>query len=278
MPLLLKQIASPEVPLEADNITPARMTGQTPVGVEKLTVMHGNETRYIGDFFSVTGQCDGVINLQGEHLGRVKFIGAQMSRGTIHVEGDVGEHLGAGMSGGEILVNGNAADWVGPEMSGGRIQIYGNAGHLVGSAYRGAPVGMTGGEIIIHGNVRNEAGNAMRSGLIAVAGNSGDFTGVNMLSGSIFVLGELGIRTGAGMKRGSIVSLKEAELLPTFSYSCTYRPSYLVLYLRYLMRAFEIGEEYLRGVYKRYCGDSIELNRGEILLYSGTKGTKGSGL
>ena len=269
MPLLLKQIATPDVPLEADNISPVRCTGHTPASVEKLTVMHGSEPRHIGDFFSVTGQSDGSINLQGDHLGRVKFIGAGMSGGTIQVEGDVGEHLGAGMSGGEIQVNGSAADWVGPEISGGRIEIHGNAGHLVGSAYRGATMGMTGGEIIIHGNVRNETGNAMRNGLIAVAGNSGDFTGVNMLAGSIFVLGELGIRTGAGMKRGSIVSFKDTHLLPTFNYSCTYRPGYIVLYLLHLLRVFAIGEEYLLGLYKRYCGDSIELNRGEVLLYAG---------
>ena len=269
MPISLKQIATPDVPLEADNLTPARLAGQTPASVEKLQVMHGSEPRYIGDFFSVTGQSDGVINLQGDHLGRVKLIGAGMSRGTILVEGDVGEHLGAAMSGGEIRVNGNAADWVGPEMSGGRIEIHGNAGHMVGSAYRGATMGMAGGEIIIHGNVRNEVGNAMRNGLIAVAGNSGDFTGVNMLSGSIFVLGELGIRTGAGMKRGTIVSLKSAHLLPTFSYSCTYRPGYIMLYLLHLMDVFAIGEEYLQGLFKRYCGDSVEMNRGEILLYAG---------
>lgn len=269
MPLLLKQIATPDVPMEADNITPARFTGLNPSDVEKLTVMHGSESRHIGDFFSVAGQFDGTINLQGDHLGRVKFIGAGMSRGTIQVEGDVGEHLGAAMNGGEIRVNGNATDWVGPEMSGGRIEISGNAGHLTGSAYRGASVGMTGGEIIIHGNVRNETGNAMRGGLIAVGGNSGDFTGVNMLSGSIFVLGELGIRTGAGMKRGSIVCMKDAPLLPTFSYSCTYRPGYMTLYLLHLSQVFAVAEEYMKGSYKRYCGDSVELNRGEILLYAG---------
>ena len=269
MPLLLRQIAAPDVPMEADNITPDRLTGQGAADVERLALMHGSESRSIGDFFSATGSYDGVIDLQGDDLGRVKFIGAGMSRGTIRVEGDVGEHLGAGMGGGEILVNGNATDWVGPEMSGGKIEIRGNAGHMVGSAYRGAATGMTGGEIIVHGNVRNETGNAMRGGLIAIGGNSGDFTGVNMLSGSIFVLGELGIRTGAGMKRGSIVSMKDAPLLPTFSYSCTYRPGYMTLYLLHLSRVFAIAEEYLQGSYKRYCGDSVELNRGEILLYAG---------
>ena len=255
--------------MEADNVTPDRLNGQGAADVERLAVMHGSEARSIGDFFRVTGSYDGVIDLQGDDLGRVKFIGAGMSKGMIRVEGDVGEHLGAGMSGGEILVNGNATDWVGPEMSGGRIEIRGNAGHMTGSAYRGASVGMTGGEIIIHGSVRNEAGNAMRGGLIAVGGNSGDFAGVNMLSGSIFVLGELGIRTGAGMKRGSIVSMKDAPLLPTFSYSCTYRPGYMTLYLLRLSQVFTIAEEYLQGSYKRYCGDSVELNRGEILLYAG---------
>ena len=269
MPVTLKQIAAPDVPMEADNITPARFTGQSPAGVEKLAVMHGSEPRQIGDFFSASGQFDGTIRLQGDHLGRVKLIGAGMSRGLIQVEGDVGEHLGAAMSGGEIRVSGNATDWVGPEMSGGRIEIRGNAGHLVGSAYRGAAMGMTGGEIIVHGNVRNETGNAMRNGVIAVGGNSGDFTGVNMLSGSIFVLGELGIRTGAGMKRGSIVSMKDAVLLPTFSYSCTYRPGYMTLYLLHLSQVFAVAEEYIEGSYKRYCGDSVELNRGEVLLYAG---------
>lgn len=269
MPLSLKQIAAPDVPMEADNITPARVIGQHASDVERLALMHGSESRVVGDFFSVTGSYDGIIDLQGDHLERVKFIGAGMSQGTIRVEGNVGEHLGASMSGGEILINGDATDWVGPEMSGGRIEVHGDAGHMTGSAYRGASVGMTGGEIIIHGNVRNETGNAMRNGLIAIGGNSGDFTGVNMLSGSIFVLGELGIRTGAGMKRGSIVSMRDAPLLPTFSYSCTYRPGYMTLYLLHLSQTFAIAEEYLQGVYKRYCGDSVELNRGEVLLYAG---------
>ena len=269
MPLSLKQIAAPDVPVEADAITPARLAGLGVAEVEKLTLMHGSEPRAMGEFFHVSGEYDGVIEVQGERLDRVKFIGAEMAEGTIRIEGNVGEHLGAAMSGGEIQVNGHAADWVGPEISGGRIEIRGNAGHMTGSAYRGAAVGMTGGEIIVHGNVRNETGNAMRGGLIAVGGNNGDFAGVNMLAGNIFVFGELGIRTGAGMKRGSIVSMNDAPMLPTFSYSCSYRPPYLTLYLLHLARVFGNARDYLQGSFKRYCGDSVELNRGEILLYAG---------
>ena len=272
MPLSLRQIAPPEVPLEADNITPGKVADLKPAEVEKLTLLHGNETRSIGDFFEVKGRWDGTLEVRGDRLERVKFLGAGMARGTLRVEGDAGEHLGAGMSGGNIAVSGDAADWVGPEMSGGRIEIRGNAGHSAGSAFRGASAGMSGGEIIIHGNARNEAGNSMSGGLIAIGGNSGDFTGVNMNAGSVFVLGTLGLRTGAGMKRGSIVSLNEAELLPTFGYSCAYRPGYLPLYLRHLaeLGLAPIAAAHINGLYQRYCGDSVELNRGEILLYSGS--------
>ena len=42
-----------------------------------------------------------------------------------------------------------------------------------------------------------------------------------------------------------------------------------MLYLLHLMDVFAIGEEYLQGLFKRYCGDSVEMNRGEILLYAG---------
>ena len=198
---------------------------------------------------------------------RVKMIGAGMTHGRIIIEGNAGMHLGAAMSGGEILVEGNAADWVGSGMLGGRIVVKGNAGHLVGSALRGESVGNRGGEIIIHGNTGNEIGSGMRRGLVAVGGNSGDFTGVNMLAGTVVVLGRLGIRTGAGMKRGTVASCQPAELLPTFSYACTYRPVALRLVLGYLRgRGLTITKEQFAGRYRRWSGDGIETSRGEILL------------
>ena len=152
-------------------------------------------------------------------------------------------------------------------MTGGRIVIRGNAGHMVGAPYRGSRVGMRGGEILIFGNAGSEVGSGMRRGLIAVAGDSGDFTGVNMLAGTIAVLGRLGWRPGAGMRRGTIVSMHPAELLPTFSFACTFRPVILRLYLPYLRGlGLPITEAQVQGSYQRWCGDAIELNRGEILL------------
>jgi formylmethanofuran dehydrogenase subunit C len=266
MSLALTLYAAPAVPLEADVISPQRLAGLSALQAAKLGVAHGNQRAELGEFFRISGTADGDVHVTGD-LSRVKLVGAGMTEGRLVVHGPVGMHLGAGMTGGEIRVEGNAGDWVGPEMSGGLIVVTGKAGHLVGSSLRGDSAGMRGGEIMIFGNAGNEVGSGMRRGLIAIGGDSGDFTGVNMLAGTVVVLGHLGWRTGAGMKRGTIVSMHPVEMLPTFSYACTYRPVFLRLYLARLRRlGLPVTEDQLDGPYRRWCGDAIELNRGEVLL------------
>lgn len=254
------------VPVEAEVISPDRLTGLSAAEIAALPVQHGNQKAALGDFFRVSGSSNGEVRLEGD-LSRVKLIGAGMTKGRLIIAGNAGMHVGAGMADGEIVVEGDAGDWAGAEMSAGRLEIKGNAGHLVGSGYRGSTVGMKGGEIIVHGSAGNEIGGAMRRGLIAIGGSSGDFTGVNMLAGTIIVLGQLGWRSGAGMQRGSIISMQNAPILPTFTYACTYRPTFLPIYLRHLQGlGLPITEAHLSGYYRRWSGDSVELNRGEILL------------
>ena len=259
----------PEVPLEADVISVDQLSGKSESEVSALPVFHGNREQVLGDFFTVSGQVtDGTVEVEGD-LSKIKMIGCGMTSGRMKISGNVGAHLGAGMSGGEILVEGDVGDWAGREMSSGRIIIKGNAGHMVGSAVRGSPTGIQGGEIIIFGNAKNEVGNGMRRGLIAIGGDTGDFTGVNMKAGTIVVLGKLGQRPGAGMVRGSIIAMNNAELLPTFSYNTTYRPSILKNILFYLRKlGLQIDDDQINGDYQHWSGDSIELNKGEILLYS----------
>jgi formylmethanofuran dehydrogenase subunit C len=271
MPLDLTLHTIPSVPLEAEVLSSGGLAGLSAREAAKLPVVYGNQTAELGEFFKVKKSADGEIHLTGD-LSRVKRIGAGMSEGRLVVHGTAGMHLGAGMTGGEIVVEGDAGDWVGPEMTGGRIIIRGNAGHLVGSACRGSPVGIQGGEILVFGNAGNEIGSGMRRGLIVIGGDSGDFAGVNMLAGTVVVLGHLGQRTGAGMKRGTIVTMHPAEMLPTFSYACTYRPVFLRLYLVHLRKlGFGITDAHLAGPYQRWCGDAIELNRGEILVLDAGK-------
>jgi len=267
MSLALTLHTAPTVPLEADVLGPTRLAGLGAVDAAKLPVVYGNQRAEVGDFFTVTGVPDDTIHITGD-LRRIKFLGAAMTGGRLLVHGTVGMHLGATMSGGTIEVEGDAGDWVGPEMTGGRIIVRGNAGHLVGSAVRGSTSGMQGGEIFVFGNAGNEIGAGMRRGLIAIGGDCGDFAGVNMLAGTIVIFGQAGWRPGTGMTRGSIVAMRPVEMLPTFALACTYHPVFLRVYLRHLLLlGLPVTEGHLTGQYQRWSGDSIELNRGEILLY-----------
>ncbi len=262
----------PEVPLEAEVISTDAFMGLSESEVAALPVYHGNRKVALGDFFDISGrisESDRLVEVEGD-LSRIKLIGHSMSGGRLLVNGNVGAHLGASMKGGEIVVDGDAADWVGREMSGGRIVITGNAGHMVGCAVRGSSAGVQGGEIIVHGNALNEVGNGMRRGLIAIGGNSHDFTGVNMLAGTVIVLGRLGMRPGAGMKRGSIIAMERSEVLPTFTYNSTIQPDFVRFYLLHLRKlGMSIADHFITGQYERWSGDSIELNKGEILMYAG---------
>ena len=265
----LKLHTQPEVPLEAECISPVIINGLKVKEIEKLKVFHGNREVNIADFFSVSDNKSELLEISGD-MHKIKYIGANMQNGEIQIEGDVGPHLGSAMTGGFIKVNGNTGDWIAPEMSGGRIHITGNSGHCVACAYRGASKGSTGGEIIIEGNVKNELGHGMSNTTILVGGNCGDFTGVNMNSGTILALGDLGIRTGAGMKRGTIICQNNIEILPTFSYDCIYNPIYLKLFFKYVKENtdFKIEDKVLGASFHRWSGDAIEMNRGELLIYS----------
>ncbi len=257
----------PKAPLEGEAITPDNFLGKPAAAIAGLPAMHGNEPALLGDFFQVDGDGSEEIVLVGD-LRRVKSIAAGMTRGTVIIQGDAGMHLGAGMRGGEIKVYGNAGDWTGAELAGGKIYIRGNAGHGLGGAYRGSRRGMNRGLIIVDGNAGNEVGAVMRRGVIAVAGNAGDFTGAFMIAGSLIVFGQMGIRAGAGLLRGSIVSLKPAELLPTYRYACTCRPDFLNLIYQKLKReGMSIPDGCATGAYKRYSGDFNRSGKGEILIY-----------
>jgi formylmethanofuran dehydrogenase subunit C len=262
MTLTLTLREQPDVPLEAEVLTPDRLVGD----IAALPVWHGNERTQVGEFFTVSGTGDGDVRLEGD-LSRVKYVGAGMTAGRLTVAGDVGMHAGAGMRGGELHVEGDAGDWAGAGMRGGRLVVRGSAGRQLGGVYAGERAGMRDGEIVVGGDAGAEAGAGLRRGLIAVAGRAGDAAGLRMLAGTIVALGGLGARAGAGMRRGSIVTMAPATPLPTFVFSCIYRPSFLGLYLRRLRAlGLPVTDEQLAGRYARWCGDGLELRRGEILI------------
>jgi formylmethanofuran dehydrogenase subunit C len=263
--LTLTMRQQPVVALETEALTPDRLAAASRAEIEALPVWHGNERTRLGEFFAVGGGGDDV-RVEGD-LRRVKFVGAGMTAGRLTVAGDVGMHAGAGMQGGELHVEGDAGDWAGAGMRGGRLVVVGSAGGQLGGVYPGEKAGMRGGEIVVHGDAGAQAGAGLRRGLIAVAGCAGDATGLRMLAGTVVALGGLGARAGAGMRRGSIITMAPATPLATFTFSCFYRPSFLALYLRRLRAlGLPVTDAHLAGRYARWCGDGLELRRGEILI------------
>jgi formylmethanofuran dehydrogenase subunit C len=263
--LTLKE--QPNVPLEAEVLSPDVMAGLTNADIRALPVFLGKRQQRIDDFFAVEGEASDQLQIRGD-TAKVKWMGRGMTRGRITIAGDAGMHLGSHMKGGTIEVAGKASDWVGAEMSGGMIRIRGNAGGQVGAAYRGSLRGMSGGKILIGGSAGLEVGMRMRRGIIAVAGPVRDFAGLQMKGGTIVLQQGAEIRTGAWMIRGTIVSLTPIQLLPTFAYACSYNPTFLHVYAATLASlGITIPFDSQHGSYRRYTGDTSGPGKGEILVW-----------
>jgi formylmethanofuran dehydrogenase subunit C len=256
----------PGLPLEAEALSPDVIGDLSREEILRLPVFLGNRQYPLSDFFEVEGERSRSLELHG-NLAKVKWIGNHMTSGSIVIHGNAGMHLGSSMSGGTITVHGNTSDWAGAEMRGGLIRIHGDAGGQVGAAYRGSRKGMRGGAILIEGAAGIEVAMRMRRGLICIQGRIGDFAGLQMSGGTLFLGGKAGLRTGAWMSRGTIVTLAPIKLLPTFVYSCTYAPAFLLLLARHLQNlGAPIPSQSLNGSVKCYRGDTSGLGKGEILV------------
>lgn len=266
-PVVLRLKNVPDVPLEAERVTPDRFADLDGAQIAALPVYLGKRQLRLDDFFAVEGERSDQIVIHGD-CARVKWIGRGMTRGSISVDGNAGMHLGAYMRGGRIDVSGNAGDWLGGEMAGGWIHVRGNAGGQVGAAYRGSVTGMRDGTILIAGGAGLEVGMRMKRGTIAIKGLVRDFAGLQMKGGTLVLLGGAEIRTGAWMVRGTILSATPLRLLPTFAFACRYQPSFLPIYAKFLAaHGFEIPCDPQAGAYDRFGGDTSVPGKGEILCW-----------
>ena len=216
--LTLKE--QPDVPLEAEVLSPDVMAALAHDAIRALPVFLGKRQCRVDDFFDGRGRgqrraenprrCEEGQVDRPRHDPRPHHASSATPACT----------SGAYMKGGAIEVSGNASDWVGGEMTGGLIRVRGNAGGQVGAAYRGSRTGMKGGTILIDGTAGLEVGMRMKRGTIAIGGLVRDFAGLQMKGGTIVLLSGAEIRTGAWMIRGTIVSLKPIPLLPTLLVRC----------------------------------------------------------
>ena len=269
--LKLKAQITDTIPREAESINPENIRGKTDSEISALPIWCGNRLETVGDYFDVDtseaskGDLSKIV-LQGD-LSLFKRLGQGMTEGEMEIQSSVGFHAGSSMKGGLLTIKGDAGDWLGSHMEGGRILVEGSVGHYVGAAQRGRPIGMQGGTIMVKGNAGQMLGSRMGRGLIAVEGDCGDVVGFKMVAGTIVVRGKADRLPGANMARGTIVILQRPRLLPTFYYSCEYRPvMWKLIYEELRQNGFDLDESYRDAVFARYTGDVNTGGKGEILI------------
>jgi formylmethanofuran dehydrogenase subunit C len=258
--------ARPPVRLSLRGLILERLAGLSADAIARHTLRLGNRRGAVGDCFAVdvTGDAEDRLVISGAD-DRLDDVGAQMTRGELVVEGDVGGCAGLEMSGGRIVVEGSAGSGAGMAMRGGELRIKGNAGDGLGSALPGEREGMRNGIVIVEGNARAGVGDRLRLGLIVVRGSVGAFCGARVSAGTIVVGGEVGVGAGAAMRRGSLIAPRgNLRTLPGFSDSGAHDVTFLRLLARALAKhgVNELAAG-LSGL-RRWQGDLAVGGRGEI--------------
>lgn len=261
--IILTPKEQPQVPLEAENITPDNFAGKTIEEIKAINIWNGNIKVQISDFFDVEGEpaetpSEIKITIDGD-VYNTKRIGKGMTAGEITIKGNTNMYVGAEMTGGKITVEGNAASWVGQDMQGGELTIMGNAGDYVGSAYRGDWRGMSGGKITVHGNVGNEIAEYMLGGKMVIKGNVAIMPGVHMNGGVLIIEGNVIARTGGEMKGGTIVVKGIInEFLAGFEYLG-------------VEKNIDVDGEIIEGAFHKFKGD-FATKGASGLVYAGVAG------
>ncbi len=236
--------------IDGSAITPDALATLASPDIGKLSCwIHGQRVS-LGDVFQIAGERSDDVRIEGD-LSRVDGLGTGMSRGTLSIDGDVGDNTGVAMSG-------------------GLLRIKGSAGDRLGGPVPGASRGMTGGEIIVTGNVGTDAARRVRRGLVVIGGDAGQGAAHAMIAGTILVAGRIAPGAGLWSKRGSVIALGGVEIPVTYRYACTYHPPYLPVLLRYLQRerGFATHARFATGPYRRWTGDVADVGKGEILEWT----------
>jgi len=279
MTVILSLREVPDLPLEADTITPTHFAAKSVKDIGEIPVQQGNEVLTLKDFFDISGESgptpdETEILVKGD-LRNVKMIGKGMNGGRITVEGDTGMYLGAEMIAGRIHVKGSVGPWAAAEMEGGNIQIEGDAGDYLCAGYRGTPEGMKGGRVYVAGDVGREMAAHMRKGFIAVKGNVGPQSAIRMMGGTIIVVGDMAERVGVQATKGIIFCLGKLDsLFPTYKFSGSSEREFINYYLRYLKdrrpdfldEDIAISEKWIK-----YMGDFAEASPGEEIFIRASK-------
>ena len=246
-------------------LTPDNLTGKSLTEIKVVELFYGSQQRCTDTIFDISGADTQHIIFKNtnEHL---HYLGANMSKGSITIDGNAGAYLGYNMKGGSIVCDGNTDAYAACSMRGGLLTIHGDTADFLGAGTEGSRKGMLGGTVIVKGNAGDRVGDQMRRGLILIEGNAGDYCASRMIAGTIGVLGELGAYTGFNMRRGTLL-LKQAPKLHATMQNCG---THTLPFLSLLFKSFANLDTVFKHMHgnrvQRYVGDVAGNGNGEILV------------
>lgn len=260
--------APPNERLDLSQLTPARLA-EIPVGdVPRLVIGTSKRGLTVGDVFKVSGSTGDRVVIEGGS-GLLDCVGAELDKGTVIVDGEVGMSAGRKMRGGRLEIRGDAGAWLASGLAGGIVAIKGSAGSYVGGqqAQAGDKFGMTGGTVVIEGDAGDRAGERMRRGTIIVRGRCGANAGSRMIGGTIWTERGFGAAPGLLMRRGSLIGPSVEAMLPTFADSGSHELVILRVMSRYLADTLgPLAPRAVNGPVHKYAGDLATIGKGELLL------------
>ena len=254
--------------IDMSPLTADKLAGKSRKEIELITLQSGTRKIPVAELFRIKGD-DAANIILANTCSKLDHIGAEMSGGVIHIDGDAGAYLAFKMSGGNIILSGNAGAYAASGMKKGLLEIKGNTGDFLAAALPGDQRGMSGGTVIVRGNAGHRVGDHMRRGAVLIEGNAGDYCAARMTAGTIAVLGQCGMLPGYAMKRGTLLLRNMPEKFPaTFNY-CS---EHVFGFLPMLTASWNgYGGKFARlpkakSPMQRYMGDLANHGKGEILV------------
>ena len=258
--LTLTLRAEPDVPLDAEVLTPDRLAGAQDIG--RAAGVARQRARAARRVLRGLGSGDDV-RFEGD-LRRVRYVGAGMTIRGGHGRRRCRGPRGAAMGGGALPSTVTPATGPAPGCDGGTLVVRGSAG----SPARRRPARRASGHARRRdrrpGDAGERAGEGLRRGLIAIGGRAGRGRGVAHAGRD-----DRRARRARPRRARACAAARSSRwrraAAATFAFSCLYRPESCALPAPAARaRARRLRE--LDGRYARWCGDGLELRRGEILI------------
>jgi formylmethanofuran dehydrogenase subunit C len=258
---------SPRQRIDCSPLTPDLLAGKASNDIGAILLQCGNQQLRTDFVFDISGNDASHIEFRNSN-GKLDYIGAHMSTGSITVHGNAGSYLGLQMKNGQLSVQGNADAFAACGMAGGMLHVHGNVGDFVGGALPGERKGMRGGTVIVTGNAGDRAGDQMRRGLLLIEGNAGQYCASRMLAGTIGVMGTVGDYVGFGMKRGTLLLFKRPDFHATIQ-DCGH---HTLPFLKLMFKSFSTLPSKFASVEQdraqKFGGDLANDGKAEILIFS----------